>query len=235
MTKLRQLWLLTALASVAILAGGYFLLVSPKAGKAASLRDEAETQQQANTRLRAQIAQLNRQKKDLPRQQAELQKFAAKIPNNPALPALIRSLSDAADNAGANLYSMSPSTPTLVAATVPTTAGATTGAKTAAAPATPALLPIAQIPIALNVVGSYSEVSQFLSEIEGLPRAFLVTSIALTQGDESPSAEKVEKIGSSKIYDDLVTLKVTGQLYMTTKAAPVAPVTAKPAATTAAK
>lgn len=239
MTKLRQLWLLTALASVAILAGGYFLLVSPKASKAASLRDEAETQQQANTRLRTQIAQLNRQKKDLPRQQAELQKFATKIPNNPALPALIRSLSDAADNAGANLYSMAPSTPTLVAATVPggttagtgTTAAGTTGAKSAAAPAAPALLPIAQIPIAVNVSGSYSQVSQFLSEIEGLPRAFLVTSINITQGDEDPTAEKTDK----KFYYGIVTLKITGQLYMTTKVAPATPVATKTATTTAAK
>lgn len=256
MTKLRQLWLLTALASVAILAGGYFLLVSPKAGKAASLRDEAETQQSANNRLRAQIAQLNRQKKDLPRQQAELEKFAAKIPNNPALPSLIRSLSDAADNAGVELVSLSPGAPALVAATVPggttaaaagttattastttTTSTSTTGTKTAAAPAAPAMLPLASIPIAVEVTGSYSQVSQFLSEIEGLSRAFLVNGFNVNPGDSGPQAKKPS--GGSTTggprYDGTLTMQITGQLYMTTKVAPAAPVAAKPATTTAAK
>lgn len=236
MTKLRQLWLLTALASVAILAGGYFLLVSPKASKAASLRDEAETQQQANNRLRAQIAQLNRQKKDLPKQQAELEKFAAKIPNNPALPSLIRSLSDAADNAGVELISLSPGTPALVATSVPggtTAAAAGSTTKSAATAPAAATLPIAAIPVSVEVTGTYSQVSQFLSEIEGLPRAFLVNGFNVNPGDTSPRAAKDN---GGKAYNGTLTMSVTGQLYMTTKVAPVAPVAAKPAAdTTAAK
>jgi Tfp pilus assembly protein PilO len=232
-------------ASIAILAGGYFLLVSPKLSTAAAARQEAEDQQTANNRLRAQIAQLNRQKKDLPRQQAELEKFAAKIPNNPALPGLIRSLSDAADNAGVELVSLSPGQPALVATTVPATAAGTsaagttgttpasgtTGAKTAAAPG-PALLPIASIPIAVEVTGSYSQVSQFLSEIEGLSRAFLVNGFSVDPGDSGPRAKKSDGVANG--YGGTLTMQITGQLYMTTKVAPAAPVAAKPAATSTA-
>lgn len=244
MTKLRQLWLLTALGSVAVLAGGYFLLVSPKASKAAEVRTEAQDQLAANARVRSQIDLLNKQKKDLPRQQAELEKFATKIPNNPALPALIRSLSDAADNAGVELVSLSPGTPALVVSSVPTTAakpaapadGSTTSttSSTSTKPkvaAAPAMLPIASIPISVQVTGNYSQVSQFLSEIESLPRAFLVGGFSVIPGDNGPTAKKND--AASAVLDDTLTVSLTGQLYMTTKvAAPAAP---KPAATTAAK
>ena len=231
MTKLRRLWLLTALASVVALAGGYFLLVSPKNSKAAALREETETQLQLNRDLQSQIQMLNRQKKDLPRQQAELQRFAAKIPNNPALPALIRSLSDAADNAGVELMAISPGAP----APVTTSAGTATtaaGATTAAAPAA-ARLSLAAIPVNLKITGSYSEISQFFSELERLPRAFLVNGFALggragAANASSPLAGAGAGQAGTVAPGDL-TLSVNGQLYMTTKPPARAP---QPAATT---
>lgn len=233
MTKLRQLWLLTALASVLALAGGYFLLVSPKNSKAASLREETLTQEQLNDQLRSQIQMLNRQKKDLPRQQAELQRFAAKIPNNPALPALVRALSDAADTAGVELVSIAPGTPTPVLATPGAATAAGTAAGTTAAGTTAAKLPLASIPIVLKVHGRYSEVSQFFSEVERLPRAFLVSGFtiarvtsggpgALPGGAGTGQAAKPARPGE-------LTVAVNGQLYMTTKPPAVRP---QPAATT---
>jgi Tfp pilus assembly protein PilO len=242
MTKLRQLWMLTAAGSVAILLVGYFLVVSPKSSKAAALRADAETQQQVNDKLTSQIAQLNRQKKDLPRQQAELQKFATKIPDNPGLPAVIRSLSDAADTAGVELVGLSQGVPALVS-----TPGASKPApvaaddlndktkskpRTAAAPAAPKTLPIAQMPITITVTGNYSQVSQFLSEIENLPRALLVSGFSITPGDNGPTAKQVSEAASAS--SDVLTVALTGQLFMTTKPA-AAPVAVKPAATTAAK
>jgi len=229
MTKLRQLWLLTAVASVAILAAGYFLMVSPKASKASALRAETQTQEQANSKLRSEIDQLNRQKKDLPKQQAELQKFATKIPDNPALPALIRSLSEAADNSGVELIGLSNGAPQLVASGKP--AGRTV--QSAKAPAAVQTLTIAQMPITIHVSGKYSQVSQFLSEVENLPRALLVRGFSLTPGDTSPRSKGTGAAGGT--YDGKVTLQMTGQLYMTAKVAPAAPAAPKPATTPAAE
>jgi len=235
MTKLKQLWLLTALASVAALVGGYFLLVSPKASKAAALREETKTQEELNASLQSQIQMLQRQKADLPRQQAELAKFAQKIPNNPALPALIRSLSDAADNAGVDLVSIAPSEPVAVgslgtpggAAGAAPVSAAGPGATTAAAPATVTTLPIAAIPITIKVKGHYSELSQWMSEIERLQRAFLVNGFTI---DRSTGAG--EGGGGVAVVDkDTLSLDMTGQLYMTVKA-PAAPRAPQPAATT---
>lgn len=239
MTKLRQLWLLTALGSVAVLALGYFLAVAPKASKAAAVREDTETQLAANRKLRGQIDQLNKQKKDLPKQQAILEKFATRIPNNPGLPALIRSLSDAADNAGVELVSLSPGTPALVPSSVPQVVTAKATSDDASKDATPkrtvvpsAMLPTAAIPLAIQVTGNYSQVSQFLSEIESLPRALLVGGFSIVPGDNGPTAKKAD--AASAVIDDTLTISLTGQVFMTTTVA--APTTAaKPAATTAAK
>ena len=243
MTKLKQLWLLTALASVAALAGGYFLLVSPKASKAAALREETKTQEDMNASLQSQIDMLQRQKNDLPRQQAELAKFAQKIPNNPALPALIRSLSDAADNASVELVAISPAEPVAVgllgtpggaAGAAPATAAGAApaapapGAVNAAAPAAPTTLPIAAIPITVRVTGHYSELSQWMSEIERLQRAFLVNGFVIEKGVLDGSESQIT--GDT----DTLTLQMSGQLYMTIKA-PVAPRAPQPAATTVVK
>ncbi len=235
MTKLRQLWLLTALGSLAALAGGYFLLVSPQANEAAKLRGDTESQQQANNKLRSQIQMLNRQKKDLPAQQAELAKFATKVPNNPAMPSLIRSVSDAADNAGVELRSLSPATPVLVSDT------AAKGTPTTAATTAPYGMALAQIPISIQVVGNYSQISQFLSEVEGLPRAFLVSGLNVQPGAAAPKGAAAAAKAETTVESDLLTADLTGQLFMTTKVAPATPKvagktsTASKTSTTAAK
>lgn len=227
MTKVRQLWLLTALASIAALAGGYFMLVSPKNAKAEALREETATQEQQNESLRTQIQMLNRQKKDLPRQQAELERFAVKIPNNPALPTLIRSLSDSADTAGVFLDELAPSMPAVVGPATPVgavSADPAAAPATAAAPApTVSTLPLATMPVTVKATGRYSEMSQFLSEIERLPRAFLVSGVSM----------KPKPGENGQVYSGEVEVTITGQLYMTIKA-PAAP-RPQPAATTVVK
>ncbi|HEU0132833.1 MAG TPA: type 4a pilus biogenesis protein PilO [Mycobacteriales bacterium] len=219
MTKLRQLWLLTAVGSLAVLAAGYFLLVSPKSNEASALRDDVETQLQANTKLKSQIAMLNKQKKDLPRLQAELEKFASRIPaDDPGLPAFVRSLSDAAENAGAELVGVSPASPVRVQA------APTAGTVTAAAAAGPGLA-LAQIPVSVQVSGSYSQISQFFSEVEGLSRAFLITNVAV-QPDKK--AANPSEAGTAAVDRYRLSASLSGNLFMTTTAvaapAPVKPV-----------
>lgn len=214
MTRLRQLWLLTALASLAVLAGGYFMLVSPKANEAAQVREEADTQLAANRKLSSDIAMLKQQAKDLPKKQAELAAFARQIPSNPALPQLIRALSDSADNAGSRLVAITPSEPQFGtgAGTAPVAAATATG---------PAL---AHIPLGVEVSGSYSALTQFFSEIEGMPRAFLVTGVNIKEAaDSSPN---------SKLRPGDLVATINGRLFMSTTApaAPTAATATAPAA-----
>jgi Tfp pilus assembly protein PilO len=187
MTRARQWSVLTAVACLVVLAAGWFVVVKPQRTHAAGLRDQATAVDQTNQTLQAQIAHLRAQAKDLPAQQRTLAQIATKVPDNPALPSLIRQLSAAADGAGVNLVSLSPGTPMLVAATTTATtpvpaAGATAApaAGTAAAPAAATGPMLASIPLQVQVQGSYFNLEQFFSAVEGLPRAMLVSQFTAT-------------------------------------------------------
>jgi len=226
MTKLRQLWLLTALAAFAVLAGGYFLLVSPKSSQASSLRGETATQQTANQAVKSQIDQLNKQKRDLPAKQALLAEFAGKIPSNPALPALIRTLSDAADKAGVELIAVTPGMPTFTKAP-----GAQSGAAggNVAAPKGQVL---ATIPVTLSVEGRYSNLTEFFAELESLPRAMLVGGLDISRSSGSAVAVNTNTAGgvAAPVTPGLLHASITTNVLMTTKApVPVAVPVAAPA------
>lgn len=205
MTKLKQLWLLTAMGSVAVLALGWFLLVTPKADQAKAVRAETETQLAANRQLQSKIDMLTKQKKELPKLQAELDKFARLIPNNPALPALIRGLSDAADKTDVDLVGVSPGQPALAAAAGGGAATTSTG------------IPLAQVPVNIKVAGKYAQISQFVAEVEALQRAFKVEGLKIAPGS---------RVGPAGAVDDgTLRAELSGVMYMTTAAPqPVTPV-----------
>lgn len=199
MDTLKQWVLLTVAGCLAVLAAGWFLLVAPKHAQAQDLRTQAAAQEGSNATLRTQIAVLKAQAKDLPAQQAAVAEVAAKIPADPGLPALVRALDAASTAAGVDLVSIAPGTPAPVGATGATGAGTTASAGGA----------LQAIPVAVNVVGGYVEVEQLVSGLEGLHRAFRVTSLTLAPG----SSPVVPAAASS---DDGRTLSATisGQVFM---------------------
>jgi Tfp pilus assembly protein PilO len=177
--KLRQWIAITVVVVIAIAAGGWFLLISPKNQEAADLRDQTTTQVSANSQLKTQLQVLKAQAKALPQQQAKLAAVAAKIPDNPALPALIRALTVAADDANVELLTLSPTKPAAVAAPAP---GAVTGVGAAAPVDTSSAGTLQQIGVSLSVVGGYFQVEQFLDRLESLSRAMKVTQVAMSPG-----------------------------------------------------
>jgi type IV pilus assembly protein PilO len=188
MTVTRKWSLLTGVLIVAILAASWFLLIAPKHSKAAAIKTQTAAQEDANTRLKDKISQLMAQQQDLPRQIARLAQIRGQIPDNPALPTLIRDLSTAAKKSGLSLDSLAPSEPSAITdvvvpvAVAPTAAAASSttdsAAPTVAAPAAPAPSLFA-VPLQLNAAGSYFEVEQFLNKLEGMKRSFLVTGFSL--------------------------------------------------------
>ena len=234
MDKMKQWVALTVVGCLAIMAGGWFLLVSPKRTEAADVRAQAVSQETTNAGLRTKLETLKAQAKDLPKKQAELARVAAKIPGDPGLPALIRALTAASTSAGVEFVSVTPGAPAAVAA--PVAAAPVAGAPAPAAPApaapdpaagAPAAAPastagtLAAIPIAINVVGGYFEVSQFLANLENLPRALRVTNLTLAPGT-SPSDKSEGSVddGSS------LTSTITGSVYMAANRPVATPVVA---------
>jgi Tfp pilus assembly protein PilO len=214
--KLKQWVALAAVAVIAIMAGGWFLVVSPKRSDAAALRSQTADKQRSNDMLVQQIAALKAQAKDRPMVQAKLAAVAAKIPNNGALPTLIRSLNAAAADTGVELVSMAPTAPSALAA-------APTGATTATVPAAGASAPSAaagaavgtleQIGVTLNVVGSYFQVAEYLDRLENLTRAFRVTTLAVV-----PGVNPVKDPASQPSLDTgkVLSATISGQVFQTT-------------------
>ncbi|HET6816868.1 MAG TPA: hypothetical protein VFH66_06540 [Mycobacteriales bacterium] len=200
MNKMRQWSMLTGLAVVVVFAAGWFLAVSPQRHHAASLRTQAASQQSSNAQLLSQINQLKQQKQGLPAQQRLLDQIAAKVPDNPALPALIRELSAAANAAGVDLESMAPAAPAPLAATAAggTVAPVAPAAATGTAPATSAAaaaLPLEQISLVIKVNGSYYNVESFFAAIEKMKRAMRVTQWSVAPG--APTASSATASGAS--------------------------------------
>jgi Tfp pilus assembly protein PilO len=203
MAKVQQWAVLTALGVLAVLAAGWFLLVSPQRADAAALRLQAEQQQSANAALRTGLAVLSEQAKKLPQQRAALTAVAAKIPDNPALPPLIRALTVAGERADVEFISVVPGPPVAVSPT-----GATTLPAAGASP-------LMSIPVTVNVAGGYYEIEQYLAALESLPRTFRVTTVAITPGVGPTGGAQVDLNDGRHL-----TAAITGQVYTTGSAAP---------------
>jgi Tfp pilus assembly protein PilO len=226
-SKMKQWVALTVVGVLAVLAAGWFLLVSPKRGEASQVRADVATQNTTNSGLQTQLAMLKAQAKTLPQQQAKLALVAAKIPDNPALPSLIRALSDAASDADVELVSMAPGQPAAVvgaaapgaaAPSAPGTAGSTgaakpttlTGTSTASAASAGVLT---AIPLTINVVGGYFQIEQFFDKVEELTRAAKVTGFTMTPGSnplKPQSGSSTNQVETGKV----LTVNVTANVYM---------------------
>ncbi|MBC7680514.1 MAG: type 4a pilus biogenesis protein PilO [Pseudorhodobacter sp.] len=238
MEKIKQYVTLAVLGAVVILAAGWFLLVSPKKGEATDLQAQAASQVSANAVLATQLQALKVQAKDLPKKQAELARVAAKIPDNPSLPSLIRALTAASTKAGVEFVSVTPGPPAALApvagaaAVAPVAPAAAPVAPVPGAVAAPAVGSsageLAAIPVTLNVVGDYFEVEQFLAELENLPRALRVSNLTL-----APGASPVVKTGATAASPDdgrTLTSTITGSVFMAAGRPPATPVVAPVAA-----
>jgi Tfp pilus assembly protein PilO len=128
MDKMRQLSLLTAVAILAVVAGGWLLLISPQRSKVTDLHDQAAQQQEKNATLSTEIARLKAEAKDLPAEQARLAAIAEQLPANPAMPALLDDLSSAAKKSGVDLQIITPQTPVAYDSTASTLAAPTASA-----------------------------------------------------------------------------------------------------------
>jgi type IV pilus assembly protein PilO len=213
MTDTRKWSAVAVVLVAAIFAAGWFLLVAPKRTEAADLQAKTVSQEGTNTSLEQKLQQLKAQQADLPQKRARLAAITTKIPTNPALPSLIRDLTAAGRKIGVSIDSMAPSAPLAVVAAAPG-AVAAAPAPAAAAGTSDALF---QVPLTLNVTGSYFELEQYVSKLEGLKRSFLVTGFNLAPATVAGAPE-----------GDL-TITLTGRVFLTQPVAPAAVTPVAPA------
>src|SRR5512135_3665817 len=248
MTKTQRWSALTGLAVVVVLLAGWFLLVAPKRGEVADLREQTTAQEQRHQQVRTQLAMLKAQDADLPAQRARLAEIAAKLPDGTALPALVRSLTETADRSGVDIVSMTPGQPAAVtvssgSSSGSSAAGSSTGSSSTGSSGTGSsgkgssgtgsagagnAGQLASIPVTLQVHGGYFQLEGFVHRLETLRRAFLVTGVTLAPGPKlQPSGADAGGGGSDAWTGNLVAT-LTGRVFMVSNR-PTAP-TAQPSA-----
>lgn len=194
MTKSRAWSAGAAVLAVLMMVGAWFVLIAPQRSEAASLRDQTTQQQQFNEQVKLKTAQLKAQFASLPARQAQLAEIKQEMPDNPALPSLVRDLSSYADDAGVQLTSVAPAAPQ------PLSNGAATSTASAAATA-----PIQQIQTTIVANGSYSELTLYLQKLQSkMRRAVLIENLALTPvkgEDAKPDELQLTIIGKVFVLD----------------------------------
>jgi type IV pilus assembly protein PilO len=212
MTRTRRWAFGTAALAVLILLASWFLLVSPKRAEASDLQVQAQQQEQDNQALRGKLAALKAANALKPQQEAKLADFHVKVPGNPQLPALIRTLNAAAAQTGVDIDAVSPQNPSGVNVTPPTFTGVAVGQ-----PNTPTTQ-LQQMTVSLNARGSYYALERFVNSLESTKRVTLVTGVDIKTGGSDESED-----GEATTPTDERTMVLTFRVFLTSPAAPAAP------------
>ncbi len=210
----------TLVLCLLILVGGWFGLVSPQKTKAKSYNAQTAAQLVDQQEARGQLAVLTSEARHIAAQQAKLAKAQTYIPLSPALPTLIRQMTALTTEAGVDISTISPATPTEVTSTSADTS-TTPSSTTSAAPAAGALY---SVPIDMTVVGGYFQMESFFADLEQLPRAFQTISIDVTpsnpsagQGTGTDSSSPVgTAISADASQPGAITVSLSGRVFMTT-------------------
>lgn len=155
--------------AVAVLAGisgvGYFFIVAPFAAHVTALRGQRDAQQQEIVRMRAMAVELARMRREAADVERQLEIAKDKLPTEREIPALYRTLSDAAVQAGLAVSLFQPLGPRVRDF-------------------------YTEIPISVVAEGGYHDVGDFVGRVAGLPRATMIGDMKLTGAgaDSSRSA-----------------------------------------------
>jgi type IV pilus assembly protein PilO len=147
--------LIGLVALVAFGAAGYFIAVLPVANRVELLRNQRDTQEAEIVRLRPMTAEVMRMRRETAEIERRLDVAKEKLPSEREIPALYRTLSDAAVQAGLAVALFQPQ-----AARVRDF--------------------YTEIPIAVVAEGGYHEFGDFLARVAALPRAAMVSDLKLT-------------------------------------------------------
>jgi Tfp pilus assembly protein PilO len=149
-----------AVAGVAILM--VLLLVLPKMSQVSTAQNELDQAQSDQQTLESRKSALEDAKAAAPQARKTIAEVHKRIPPTADEPGLILLLQNAAISAGIDVLSLSPGTPVL-----DTTSG------------------LSKITVGVNATGTYFDVTDFMYQIETLPRAAIVTNLSLAPGETS--------------------------------------------------
>lgn len=107
--KRRTIYIVAALALIAVVAASWFLLISPLRAQIAETDAQIQAQQQNLITARAKLAQMEQTRRQAEQNQAELIELNKMVPSQDELPSLLLQIQDLATESGIEVMSISPS------------------------------------------------------------------------------------------------------------------------------
>jgi Tfp pilus assembly protein PilO len=168
-----------------------FLLVLPKMNQVNDAQDTLDTTKSQNAGLQSELAALRQAQAEAPKNKAIISDVATQIPPTADLPGLVLLLENAASRAGIILSTMTPSTPVF---------DPSTG--------------LSAITVSYTVSGTYFALTEYLYNLETLPRAAKTTDVTLGVSSTDAAATTAATIP---------TLSMTGSVVLYTTDASAGP------------
>jgi Tfp pilus assembly protein PilO len=165
------------LSLLAVCGLSWVLVLGPETSALADTRAQIESARQQNQALTVQLSQLEEQRGELQETRRTARDLSAKFPPTADQPGLFKEVTAAAIDAGIGAKGVTTLAPT------PPVIGSAAGGVTAAAPA-PGSGQLASQTVSVSVTGTYDQTEQLLENLEHMPRAFLITSVALAGAGE---------------------------------------------------
>jgi type IV pilus assembly protein PilO len=169
MTLGRRSVIIGVVAALLVLVLWWFLLWSPQRKKVDDAKARADAAQQQVGQLRVTLSRLQELKRTEALKRSQIEALRVAVPDQPNLAQFILDANDAANKAGIDFLSVTPSPPATAAA----------GAGTAAAGAP------AAINLAMSITGGYFQVLDFVNRLTDLPRIVVIDNLSLAAGDGS--------------------------------------------------
>ncbi|HET7651876.1 MAG TPA: type 4a pilus biogenesis protein PilO [Acidimicrobiales bacterium] len=168
MTLGRRSIVIGVVAAILVLLLWWFLLWSPQRKKIDDAKARTDTAQQQIGQLRVTLSRLQELKRTEALKRSQIEALRVAVPDQPNLAQFILDANDAANKAGIDFLSVTPSPPATAAAGGGTAAGAP-----------------AAINLAMSITGGYFQVLDFVNRLTDLPRIVVIDNLSLAAGDSS--------------------------------------------------
>jgi len=179
-----------SLCLVAVAALGWTFVVGPETSTVSETHAQVDAARAQNATLVQELSELKGQQTQLRKTRAVAVELASKFPPTADQPGLFEQVTAAAVAAG-----IGPDGVTTLAPTPPTI-GSATGGVSADQPAV-GTGTLATQTVTVSVTGSYDQTERLLENLEHMPRAYLITSVALSGSGEDTESTFTTTIAGS--------------------------------------
>jgi Tfp pilus assembly protein PilO len=174
----RARMILTAVASVLVLAAFFFLFIRPRQNELGKVRDEVEQEEARTVSLRSELRRLQALQENAPELEAELARFRELVPRNHEVPNFIFLVQEAATEAGVDFVNITPELPK----------------------APPEGAPVAEVRATIGAGGGYFSVQDFLRRLYDLDRALRVDSVTMAAQEEESEESTLRLDMVSRVF-----------------------------------